>query len=288
VALPAVAGTGIMLMLLAQLVVMPSNDAAVKYLSASLPAEQLAWARFAVNFLLLAPVAFWRYGAGALAPARPGLQLVRGLVIIASNLFFIAGIRTVPLADAMALVFVAPLAVAALSPLVLGERVGRGGWIAVLVGLAGALVIVRPGFGQTDQAALLPLAAGFSFAAYLLITRKLAGTTPPLVTQTVTAAIAGLVASATLPFVWVVPTPFELALMLAVGIASCVGHLLITVAHEHAKASTLAPLTYLSIITATIYGYLLFADLPDLATWTGAAIVIASGLYLWWSAGQRA
>ena len=285
---PAAVGTGILLMLLAQLLVMPSNDAAVKYLSASLPAEQLAWARFAVNFVLLAPVALWRYGARTLAPARPGLQLVRGLLIIASNLFFIAGVRAVPLADAMALVFVAPLAVAALSPLVLGERVGRRGWIAVVVGFVGALVIVQPGFGGADRAALLPLAAGLSFAAYLLITRKLAGTTPALVTQTVTAVVAGLVATAALPFVWVAPTGFELALMVGVGVASCIGHVLITVAHEHASASTLAPLTYLSIISATIYGYVLFDDLPDLATWAGAAIVIASGLYLWRNAGRRA
>jgi drug/metabolite transporter (DMT)-like permease len=165
----------------------------------------------------------------------------------------------------------------------LGEQVSRDGWVAVAIGFVGALVIVRPGFRGADYAAFLPLISGLTFAAYLLLTRKLVGTTPPLVTQTATAAVGAAVATTTLPFVWTPPTLIQLALMAAIGVVSCLGHLLITVAHEHARASTLAPLTYLSIVTATVYGYVLFADLPDLVTWIGAAVVIASGLYLWWN-----
>jgi len=122
--LPASAATGILFMLVAQLLVMPANDAVVKYLVASVPIGQLAWARFFFNFLLLAPVALWHHRGHALAPSRPGLQLLRGVLIVASNLLFIAGLRFVPLADATATVFVAPLAVATFSPWLLGERVG--------------------------------------------------------------------------------------------------------------------------------------------------------------------
>lgn len=292
--LPATVGAGIALMLVSQLLVMPSSDAVAKYLVATLPAVQLAWARFFLNFALMAPVTLWRHRRCALRPARPGLQLLRGVVIVASNLLFLSGVRFVPLADALAVVFVAPLAVAALSPVVLGERVGRGGWIAVLVGFLGALVIIRPGLGNAGLAMLLPFGAGLGFAAYLLLTRKLAGTGPPLVTQTATAAVGAVITTILLPFVWTAPTAVEWGLMVVIGAGSCVGHLLITTAHEHAPASTLAPLTYLSIVSAAALGWLMFGDWPDALTWLGAAIVIVSGLAVTWrrpdvtpSAGTR-
>lgn len=281
-ALPTGAAAGIVLMLAAQLVVMPTNDAAVKYLVAALPVGQLAWARFFLNFVILAPVALWRHRGAALAPGRPALQLLRGVLIVASNLLFIAGLRFVPLADAVATVFVAPLAVAALSPLVLRERVGAVGWAAVATGFAGALIIIRPGFAQASLGTLLPLGAGLSFAAYLLVTRKLVGRSPPLVTQTATALVGAVLSTLLLPLGWSWPSASAWALMLAIGAGSCVGHVLITLAHEHAPAAVLAPLTYLSLVSATALGYLLFGDLPDLLTLLGAAIVIGSGLAVWW------
>lgn len=281
---PATVGTGIALMLAAQVLVMPTSDAVVKHLALSLPAVQLAWARFFFNFLLLAPPALWRHRGGTLAPARPGLQLLRGVLVVGANLLFISGVRVVPLADALAVTFVAPLAVAALSPWVLREPVGPVGWAAVAVGFAGALVIVRPGFGGMDLAALLPLGAGLCFAAYLLVTRKLAGISPPLVTQTATAAVGAVLTTLLLPFAWMPPDGSQWALMAAIGCASCAGHLLITMAHEHAPAAALAPLTYLSIVSGAALGYLIFGDWPDAVTWAGAAIVIASGLTIWWQA----
>jgi drug/metabolite transporter (DMT)-like permease len=282
----ATVGTGIALMLAAQLLVMPVSDAVVKHLAASLPVAQLAWARFFFNFLLLAPAALWYHRRRILAPPRPALQLLRGVLVVAANLLFIAGVRLVPLADAIAVTFVAPLAVAALSPLVLRERVGPTAWVAVAVGFLGALVVIRPGLGATSLAALLPLGAGLAFAAYHLVTRKLAGTSPPLVTQTATAAVGAALTTLTLPLVWKPPSPSEWALMLVVGTASCAGHLLITTAHEHARAATLAPLTYASIVSAAALGYLFFGDWPDALTWLGAGIVIASGLTIWRYSGR--
>jgi drug/metabolite transporter (DMT)-like permease len=284
--LPATVGTGIALMLAAQLLIMPASDAVVKYLTASLPVAQLAWARFFFNFLLLAPAALWYHRGRVLTPARPRLQLLRGVLVVTANFLFIAGVRFVPLADALAIAFVAPLAVAAFSPLVLRERVGPAGWAAVAVGFLGALVIIRPGFAATSGAALLPLGAGLAFAAYLLVTRKLAGSGPPLLTQTATAAVGAVLTTLVLPLVWTPPSPAEWALMLVVGTASCVGHLLITTAHEHARAATLAPLTYLGIVSASALGYLVFGDWPDALTWLGAAIVIASGLTIWWHSAR--
>ncbi len=269
-------------MLVAQLLVMPVGDAVAKYLVASLPVWQLAWARFFFNFVLLAPVALWQHGRHALTPRRPALQLLRGVLIVASNLLFITGLRFVPLADAVATVFVAPLAVATFSPFVLRERVGPVGWAAVATGFMGALIIIRPGFSQASLATLLPLGAGLSFAAYLLVTRKLAGNSPPLLTQTATAAVGTVLATLLLPLGWSTASASQWGLMLAIGCGSCIGHVLITMAHEHARAATLAPLTYLSLLSATALGYLVFGDLPDALTWLGAGIVVGNGLAVWW------
>lgn len=273
---------GILLMLAAQVVIMPASDAVAKYLVATLPVVQVAWARFALNFLLLAPVAFWNHRRYVLFPARPRLQLLRGILMVASNLLFVAGLRFVPLAEAAAIAFVAPLAVAAFSPFVLREPVGRFGWAAVAAGFVGTLVIIRPGLSGIGLTALLPLGAGLGFAGYLLVTRKLAGISPPLVTQTATAAIGAAVTSFLLPFAgWSDPGPFGWGLMLAIGCATCVGHVLITTAHVYAPAATLAPLTYLSLVSATALGFLVFGNIPDAPTWLGAAIVVGSGLAIW-------
>ena len=281
---PPTIATGLLLMVAAQMLVMPTSDAVVKYLVLGLPAIQLAWARFFFNLVLLAPAALWLHRRRAFAPAHPRLQLLRGGLVVAANLFFIAGVRVVPLADALAITFVAPLAVAVLSPVVLKERVGPVGWAAAALGFVGALVIIRPGLAGFSLAALLPLAAGLAFGSYLLVTRKLAGTTPPLVTQTATAATGAVITTALLPFAWMPPDALQFSLMLVIGCGSCIGHLLITAAHEHAPAATLAPLTYLSIVSAAGLGYLLFGDWPDALTWTGAAIVITSGLAIGWQA----
>lgn len=274
------AALGILMMLAAQLV-LPLSDTLAKILVQSLPVVQIAWARFFGNAALLLPVVLWRRGLGGLRTGRPGLQVARAATMLGANLLFVTGVRTVPLADALAIVFVAPLAVTALSPWLLGERVSRAEWLAVGLGFAGALVIVRPGFSTVGAAALLPLAAGLCFALYLVITRKLAGTSPADVTLALTTLMATAAASLWLPFVWVWPTPGQALMLAGIALASCAGHLLLTRAHDFAPAATLAPITYLSLVAATALGWLVFGELPDLLTWLGAAIVVLSGLVLW-------
>lgn len=273
---------GVALMLVAQ-VVMPANDAIAKYLVMLLPALQVTWARFFFNAVLLLPIVFWRHGAMALRTERPALQLGRGLLIVSANICFLFGVRHVPLADALAIVFVTPLAVAALSTRLLGETIGRLQWLAIAAGFIGALVIIRPGFSALGWAALLPLASGLQFAGYLVITRMLAASAPPEVTLALTALTGSVVMTLVIPFVWQMPGWPLLAMMVLVGGLSGIGHMFITAAHVHAPASVLAPLTYLAIVTATLLGYLVFDDLPDAFTWLGMAIVIASGMALWWS-----
>jgi drug/metabolite transporter (DMT)-like permease len=263
-------GFGIALMLVSQSLVMPLNDAIVK--------QVVSFARFAGNFILLLPLAPISTKGRIPLPARPGLQVIRGLLMVASNLFFIFGLRQVPLAMAAALTFVAPLTVAALAPWLLGERSDAWRWTAVVAGFLGAMVILRPGSDSVPPAAILPLMSGISFSLYLIITRKLAGTGSAIVTQTITAGVATATVAILLPFTWVTPTLPEALVLALIGLLSCIGHVLLTKAHEHAPASTLAPFTYTGIITAITLGWLWFGQLPDLLSLVGAAIVIASGL----------
>ena len=272
---------GVSLMLVAQ-VVMPMNDALAKYLVSVLPVLQVAWARFFLNAAFIVPYALWRGGKNGLAVREPKIQIFRGLTILIANLCFIIGVRYVPLADALAIVFIAPLAVTALSAYFLGEWISKRHWAAVICGFGGALIIVRPGFESFHLASLLPFMAGLLFAVYLVLTRWLVKSSSPEATQAFTAILGAILLSFVVPFVWVQTEWYILAMMTLVGLLSSIGHIAMTVAHVHAPASTLAPLTYLALVTATILGYLFFDDLPDIWTVTGAVIVIASGLYIGW------
>jgi drug/metabolite transporter (DMT)-like permease len=270
---------GILLMLGAMTVV-PFMDAIAKHLSDHIPVLQLVWARYFFHFCLILPVVLLRYGPRRLVPASPLLQLVRGGLLLASTVLFFAAIARMPLADALALVFVSPLIVTALSPWVLGESVGPRRRAAVLVGFLGALLIIRPGFGSLQWPALLALGAGVVFGFYLLATRRLAGSAPPLVTLTYSAAAGALLMSLVVPAVWVMPSAGDLAAMAVMGLLAAGGHFLLIKAFDFAPASLLAPFTYSEIITTTLLGLVFFGDFPAAWTWAGIAVVIGSGLYI--------
>ncbi len=270
---------GIVLMLAAMAVV-PVMDGVAKHLSASFPVLQVVWARYFFHLLILLPVVLWRHGAGALLLRNPWLQVARGGFLLGSTVLFFAAIAVMPIADALALVFVAPLVVTALSPLILGERVGLRRWTAVGVGFVGVVVIVRPGLSAFHPGMLLALGAGTVYAFYSLATRKLSGSAPPLVTLVYTALLGALVMSALVPVVWTPPGTEDLFWMVLMGALAAAGHFLVIKSFEHAEASLLAPLGYSEIVMATVVGYVAFGDFPDAWTWLGVAIVIASGVYV--------
>ncbi len=271
--------TGVVLMLAAMAVV-PLMDGVAKHLSGTFPVLQVVWARYFFHLLILLPVVLWRHGANALLLRNPWLQIIRGGFLLGSTILFFAAIAVMPIADALALVFVAPLVVTALSPLVLGERVGPRRWTAVSVGFVGVLVIVRPGLGAFQPGILLALGAGVVYAFYSLSTRKLSGSAPPLVTLAYTALLGALVMSAAVPAAWTPPDAKDLAWMALMGALAAVGHFLIIKSFEHAEASLLAPLGYSEMVMATVVGYFAFGDFPDAWTWAGVAIVISSGVYV--------
>jgi drug/metabolite transporter (DMT)-like permease len=272
---------GILLMVAAMMVV-PFIDVLAKLLSDRYATTQLAWARFFFHFSFLAPIVLYRYGAAALKPRQPLLQLVRGGFTLAATILFFAAIAEMPIADALALLFVSPMIVTALSPFMLGEHVGIRRWSAVICGFLGALIILRPGFGVVQTSSYLAVGAGCSFAIYTLLTRKLSGSAPPLVTLAYTAVLGAVSMSFAVIPVWITPPPMDLAMMAGIGAVAAGGHFLLIKAFDHAPASLLAPYSYCEIVMATAVGWFFFSDFPDSWTWTGIAVIAASGIYISW------
>lgn len=272
---------GILLMVAAMMVV-PFMDALAKTLAERYTILQLTWARFFFHFMILAPIVLYRHGRSALRPARPFLQLVRSGFTLLSTILFFWAIALMPIADALALLFVSPMVVTALSPVMLGERVGPRRWAAVIAGFAGALIILRPGFGVMQIGSLLALAAGCSFAFYTLLTRKLSGSAPPLVTLTYTAVTGAVLMSVAVIPGWLSPPPLDLLMMVGIGAVAAGGHFMLIRAFDHAPASVLAPYSYSEIVMATAVGWFIFSDFPDNWTWTGIAVIVASGIYISW------
>src|SRR6202011_953971 len=153
-----------------------ASDVTAKYLSATLPSIEIAWIRFLMFAVIMVPAMLPGSPLYALRTPRPGLQLMRGLTVLASSLFFISGLRFLPIAEASATGFVAPLFVTALSIVFLGEKVGLRRWIATAVGLVGVIIILRPGFGAFHPAACFPIVSALAWACTLIMTRMMSGT----------------------------------------------------------------------------------------------------------------
>jgi drug/metabolite transporter (DMT)-like permease len=268
------------LMLIGAMMILPIMDAMAKHLSASFPLLQITWARFFFHFLSLLPILLFSLRLDQLWPRQPGLQILRGGLLMASTFCFFGGVSYMPLADTLAIFFISPLIVTLLAPAMLGEQVGIRRKTAVAIGFIGALIIVRPGLTVFQPAALFPIASGCFYALYSITTRKLAGTAPPLVTAAYTAILGAVGTSAAVPFVWRTPTPTEFLLMMSMGVIAAAGHYLIVRAYRRAEASLLSPLSYTEMIAMVAVGYAVFGDFPDFWTMVGIVILIGSGAYI--------
>jgi drug/metabolite transporter (DMT)-like permease len=257
-----------------------SMDAIVKYLTeAGMPVMQLVWARFVFHMMFALPVLLL-FHRNRLRTRRPKLQLVRSLLLFLTTVVFFLALKLVSLAAATAIAFAAPLFLVGLSALFLGEKVGPRRWLGVAAGFAGILIIVRPG-PDMDLAYLVPLVAAFIYANYELTTRMTSADDHALTTLFYTPVVGVVAGSAILPFVWVSPSLEAWALMVLCGLLGAGGHFLLIKAFERSEASLLAPFGYSSIIWATLLGWAVFGRLPDGWTFGGAALIIASGLYIW-------
>jgi drug/metabolite transporter (DMT)-like permease len=272
--------TGIALMI-AAMAVLPFLDVVAKMLGEQgVPIMQIVWARMAFGAALTLPFAAARVGIAGLIPDRPAMHGLRAALLIAATFFFFWALTFLPIADALAIFFVQPLVVTALSPWVLGEAVGRRRWTAVCVGFLGTLIIIRPGLQEINLGVILALAAGTSLALYMLMTRRISGQAAAIVTTFHTSAMGALITTAIVVFLWETPTLSQWGLYLLIGIIATGGHFLIVRAYDYAEASLLAPLAYTEMIMAVIAGWWFFGDFPDVWTFVGVSILIASAIYI--------
>ena len=281
----ALIGIGLMLTAMA---VLPFLDAIAKYLGQQgVPVMQIVWARLFFGAFITMPFALRLAGPKGLVPNMPLMHAVRASLMIAATAFFFAGLHYLSIADTLAIFFVQPLIVTILSPLVLGETVGVRRWIAVIVGFVGTLIIIRPGFQELNPGVFLALGSGFCLAIYLLLTRRIAGSAPAMVTTFYTSLCGAVIMSIIVLFVWQTPTPAQWGFFILLSAIANGGHYLIIRAYDHAEASLLAPLAYTEMIMATFAGWYFFGDFPDLWTFIGVGILIACAIYISWRERRR-
>jgi drug/metabolite transporter (DMT)-like permease len=260
------------------MVLFSASDACSKLLGLTMASVEIGWIRYA-TFAVLMLIPVLRRGFGGMRTRQPVRQVVRGLGLVGSSIFFIAGLGHLPMAMAAAVGFCSPLFITALSVPLLGEQVGLRRWAAVVVGLIGVLIVVRPGGSGFQLAIIFPVLSSAAWAVGMITTRQMAGTDRTVTTLAWSAFTGAAVLTLLLPFGVRAPTSEELAVGILAGVVSTAAQWLVVLAYRHAAAVVLAPFSYTQMLWSSTFGFLLFSALPDLWTLVGAAVIIASGLY---------
>ncbi len=257
------------------------SDLFIKLSAQSLPPGQVMFFLSLGGTLLFMLIAALR-GIPLVSPAfwHPTV-MSRNLAEVLAALGMVTGIAWTPLPMVAAIMQTTPLLVTLGAALFLGERFGPRRAFGVVAALVGALVIIRPGTEVFSPAAFLPLIAATGYATFILLTRKVGHDEDPRTSLLYAALLGAIVTSVIVPFFWTVPGPKEIALMLAIGALGALGQLFLIQAVRFAEASAIAPFSYVGLLIAAIWGALVFGEYPDLATWIGGAIIVASGLYIW-------
>lgn len=271
------------MLLIATGTLLAGMDAFAKFLALEVPVIMVLWGRYFFH----TAITFCSYGIRTrslqfLCAKRPGLQLIRAASLFGATFFLYIAVTRMPLGDASAIQFLAPVLVTALSGLLLGEHVGPRRWMAVVCGFIGVLLVARPGSGVLGWNALLPLATAVLLAVYMMMTRIIRDKDDPAATTFYSTAVGALVLSLLVIFYWQSLTAFQWSIMIAMGAAGALGHFMLVKAFHSAEASMLAPFTYSQVVAAILWGYLIFDDVPSPWTIAGASVVIGSGLYVWY------
>jgi len=288
-------------LMIAFCVLAPLLDVAAKLATAEIPVGQVTAARFVVQGALMLPVALLMRVPLALGRRMAGLMALRALFLVGSTYCFIAAVAVMPIADALAIVFVEPFILLLLGRVLFGEDVGPRRIAASVVGFAGALLVIQPAFATFGLVTLYPLGTAVLFSFYMLVTRVISAGVHPVAMQLHT-SLAGMAVclpvvalangSGIGPLDPVMPQGIFWLWLFGVGFWAAVSHMCMTYALAFAPSATLAPLHYFEIVVAVALGYLVFSDFPNALTWAGIALITGSGLYILWrerlGARQRA
>jgi drug/metabolite transporter (DMT)-like permease len=269
------------LLFIAAIASLATMDMIVKLASADLSTPQIVWGRYLAQcvsiFVIVGPTGLLT----CLRSKVPRLHLVRAIFLFIANFCFMAALRYLPLTEANVVGFASPLLLTALTFPVLGENVGSGGWIAVIGGFVGVLIVLQPGTSVFQWAALLPLTMALCSACYHVMTPIVGRFEDPAISIVFLSVIGSVCMSVVVPWFWREPDLLGWVMLCAIGVLGTLGHVLIVRAFAHAPASMLAPFFYVHLIWATVYGWFVFGDVPKLATIIGGALIIASGFYVY-------
>lgn len=272
----------------AAVLVFASLDSLSKYLTAFNSVLMILWVRYLSQSLLLATWQLSRHGLRVLKVNCPGLQVLRGLSLLAISLFFLSALSLLPIGEATAVHFLSPLLVILLAIPLLGERAGLGHWLVVGLGFAGVLIIVRPGGGLLTPAMLLPVASATCYAVFQLLTRRIGTRDSAATTNLVTGLVGAVGLSLMLPWFWSgLPEWPQLLGMASLGVIAVSGHMLLTIAFQYSSPVLLAPFSYLQIFFAVLYGFVLFDHVPDTGALLGMGVIALSGLGSVWLQARR-
>jgi drug/metabolite transporter (DMT)-like permease len=276
-------------LMLAFCVLAPLLDVASKLAAATIPVGQITTARFVVQGALMTPVVLYMGLRWSMSPRLLALIALRAVFLILSTYVFVYAIAVMPMADALAIVFVEPFILLILGKLLFGDEVGPRRIAASLVGFCGALLVIQPSLVAFGSVAFYPLGCALFFSFYMLITRQLSADVHPVTMQLHT-SIAG--ALFCVPLMWlfngsgfatmdpVLPEGWSWVWLFGVGFWAAISHMCMTYALKFAPAATLAPLHYLELVASVTLGYLVFSDFPNLTAWAGILVIVSSGLYV--------
>ena len=273
-------GAAIVLMMVA-ITVLPLMNVLAKVLSETYPTTQVVWARYAGHTLFVLLLFLPSRGLSLFKASRPGVHFTRSLLMFVCTCLFFAALRYIPVPTASAINFTSPLIVSALAVPFLGEKVGIRRWLAVLVGFAGAMIVIRPGGESAHWAMALVGGTAFFYAVYQILTRRYADADPPETSILWISLVGTVILSFVVPFDWVMPPSlFDWGMLAAVGAMGGLGHFFVIRAFQYGEASVLAPMNYGQIVMATLVSWLVYETFPDALFWVGAAIIAGSGLYI--------
>jgi drug/metabolite transporter (DMT)-like permease len=256
-------------------------DTISKWLTQHYPVPVIVWVRYVFQMGLLLVLLAPRMGWRLVKTAHPGIQVVRGLVLVAAGMVFVAAISYMPLAEVVSINFMGPIFIAVASGILLRERIGAKAWVALALGFTGVLLIVRPGTAIFQWAALLPLGSALGMTVYQMLTRRVAGRDHALTSLFYPTLVGAVAVPVAFPHAMQFPTvAWHWSLFVAVGALGGFGHWLLIKAHELATAAVLAPFMYVQLVVVLFLGWAVFSQLPDGIAVLGMLVITGSGLLL--------